>query len=239
MKNELEKTINAAIRESLQVVAPEARCEEKQPEQVNEAYVAQPKVYTQVSEFSSQRTKDAHDRFYKTYVEKLNRVSAQIDSAIHGESNSDSSQYRSLKLDEAHLLNAVYLHEMFFANCFDPHSEIFMDSKPYLRLQRDFGTFEDWQKDFIQCAMATREGWAVTGYNVFLKRFVNTIIDGHSINVQAGFIPVIVVDMWSHSYFRDYLDDKNSYIVAKMRELNWEVIEERFERCDKISGALK
>lgn len=232
MKN-LDDLIKESVRKSLNLQ------EEPKKEVLDEAYVAQPKVYTQVSEFSSQKTKEAHDRLYKETVSKLNEISAKIDGAVNLESNAVNSQFRSLKLDEVNALNSVYFHELFFANCFDPHSEIFSDTMPYLRLQRDFGTFEDWQKDFTACALSSREGWAVTGYNTFLKRYVNTIIDGHSNNVMVGLIPIIVVDMWSHSYYRDYLDDKESYLISKMRELNWEVIEERILKAEKIHEALK
>lgn len=255
LKN-LDKTIRSTIRKSLQLEAEEqlsaifcnhanevpakcdcgndCSCKKTMCKSLNEAYVAQPKVYTQVSEFSSQKTKDAHERLYKSYIEKLNSTSAKIDAAVQNEASADASVYRSLKIDETTLLNGVYLHELFFSNCFDPHSEIFMDSKPYIRLQRDFGTFEDWQKDFMSCAMAAREGWAVTGYNMFLRKFVNTVIDAHANNVQVGLIPVIVLDMWSHSYFRDYIDDKNSYVIAQLRSLNWEIIAERFEKVEAI-----
>ena len=114
-----------------------------------------------------------------------------------------------------------------------------MDSMAYLRLQRDFGTFEDWQKHFIACAMSAGEGWVVTGYNMYLRRYVTTVISHHSQDVMLGLYPIIVVDMWSHSYYSDYLNDKKSYLIAMMREFNWNTIEERFKRAEKIGEALK
>lgn len=206
---------------------------------LDESYVATPKPYKQVTEFISQKTKDAHVELYKGYIETLNKVSSELDSVDTENADSRHSAYRSLKLDEAYNLNATWLHELFFANCFDPNSEIYMDSMAFMRLQRDFGTFDAWQKDFIACARSAGEGWAVCGYNMFLKRHVNTIISHHSCDIQVGFYPLIVVDMWSHSYFRDYLGDKNSYITAMMRELNWVSIEERFNKAEKIAEVLK
>ena len=99
--------------------------------------------------------------------------------------------------------------------------------------------FDDWQRDFVACAMAVREGWAVMGYSMYLKRYVNTIIDGHSDHLLLGLFPIIAVDMQTHAYFRDYMADRTSYVVAMMRELNWNVIEERVERAEKIAEALK
>ncbi len=206
---------------------------------MDESYVAEPKPFKQVSELVSQKTKDSHKSLYEAHIQTLNDVSAKLDTADRGEANSRHSDFRSLKLDEAYSLNAVWLHELYFANCFDPHSEITMDSMAYLRLQRDFGTFEDWQKDFMACALACGDGWAVCGYSTFLKRYVNTVISNNSQDMMLGLYPIIIVDMHEHAFYRDYLTDKKSYLVAQMREFNWQVINERFTRAEGIAEAIK
>lgn len=218
------------VKKSLEPVISEA---------MNESYVAEPKAYNQVSEFVSQKTKDSHSALYQGYVDTLNRVSAELDTAPRAEADSKHSTYRGLKLDETYNLNSVWLHELFFANCFDPHSEVYMDSMSYLRLERDFGTFEDWQKDFMACAMACGNGWAVCGYNTFLKRYVVTMVSCNSQDVMLGLFPLVVLDMHEHAYFKDYQTDKKSYVIAMMRELNWNVIEERFKKAESLHEALK
>lgn len=206
---------------------------------LHESYVHEPKQFKQVTEFVSQKTKNAHTELYKGYVESLNKISTELDTAERGSTNSRHSAYRSLKLDEVYNLNASWLHELYFANCFDPHSEIVMDSTSYLRLQRDFGTFDDWQRDFMACAMSAGSGWAVLGYHMFLKKYVNFMISHHSGDVPVGFYPLIVVDMWEHAYYRDYLTDKKSYLISQMREFNWTVIEERFKKAEQIAQVVK
>ena len=206
---------------------------------LDESYVAEPKPYSQVSEFVSQKTKTAHTFLYQEHVETLNRVSAELDTAPRGEANSNHSPFRGLKVDETLNLISVWLHELYFANCFDPHSEVYMDSKSFLRLERDFGTFEDWQKDFMACAMASGAGWAVCGYNLFLRRYVNTFVTNDSQDVMLGLFPLVVLDMQEHAYFKDYQTDKKSYIIAMMRELNWDVINERFTKAEGLHEVLK
>jgi len=137
----LKKTVKSAIAQQTATLP--------KVESLDEAYVAEPKIFKQVSEFSTQKTKDAHAQLYKGYVETLNKVSAKLDTVDRGAADSKHSEYRSLKLDEVYNLNATWLHELYFANSFDPHSEITMDSLSYLRLERDWGTFEDWQRDFM------------------------------------------------------------------------------------------
>jgi len=221
--------VDSIIKESLK----------KDLSSLNESYVAEPKSYSQVSEFVSQKTKESHAALYKEYVDTLNRVSAELDTAPRGESDSKHSEFRSLKLDETYNLNSVWLHELYFANCFDPHSEIAMNTMSYIELERTWGTFSDWQKDFMAGAMACGQGWAVCGYNVFLKQYVNTMISNHSQDVMLGLYPIIVIDLHEHAYFKDYLTDKKSYIIAMMRQLNWNVIEERVTKAKSLAEVVK
>jgi Fe-Mn family superoxide dismutase len=108
-----------------------------------------------------------------------------------------------------------------------------------MRIERDFGTFDDWQKDFMACALSSKSGWAVMGYHTFLRKYVNVMIDEHTGNIPIGFYPIIVVDMWEHAYYKDYLNDKKSYLIAQMREFNWNVIEERVKKAESVGQAVK
>ena len=130
------------------------------------------------------------------------------------------------------------IHVRAVQNISDLTSQITVDSLAYMKIERDFGTFDRWQEDFIGCALSARNGWAVTLYSTQLKRYINTIIDLHSQNVMIGMQPVIVLDCWEHSYYRDYLKDRKTYIYAMMKELNWDVIEQRFQVAEKIHKIL-
>ena len=208
-------------------------------DQLNEAYVAQAKQFRLPTEFLSEASKKAHLELYDKYVKDFNRISAELDTVDREDANSNHSDYRSLKIDETYNLNAVYLHDLYFSNISDLHSEITMDSLTYMRLSRDFGTFDAWQKDFIACCMSSRCGWAITYFSTYLQSYVNCSIDLHSLNVPIGAYPIIVIDVWQHAYYRDYLNDVKTYIYAMMKQLNWNVIENRVEKTEKIASALR
>ena len=211
----------------------------QEAQSINEAYVSQEKMFDLKTEFLSEANKENHIQLYKDYIESFNRISAELDGANPKLANSNGSAFRSLKVDETYNLNAIYLHELYFSNISDLHSEIKMDSLSFMRLQRDFGTFDAWQENFIGCCMSSRCGWAVTGYSTYLQRYVNCVIDLHSQNVPVGFYPIIVMDMWQHAYYRDYLKDAKTYVYAMMKQLNWDIIEDRFKKAEKISKALR
>jgi len=206
---------------------------------ITESFVAQPKQFDIKTEKLSQQTKDSHIALYKNYVEKFNKLSATLDTADRSAAGTTCSEYRFLKEDEAYTLNAIYLHELYFANIGDQNSVLYSDTISHMRLDRDFGGIKNWQEDFIAAAMSAREGWVICCLNTFLKRYINVVIDGDSQGIPLGCFPIIVLDMWSHSYFRDYLTDKKKYIRDMMGELNWKIIDDRFTRAEHVLDALK
>jgi Fe-Mn family superoxide dismutase len=206
---------------------------------LNESFAAQPKQFSLKTDFLSPSNVQNHIELYDNYVQDFNKVSAQLDSVDKSEVNSNHSAFRSLKIDETYNMNAAYLHELYFANIGDANSRISMDSLSYMRLNRDFGTFDDWQRDFIACGMSSRCGWAVTYLNIYTQSYMNCVIDLHSQNVPAGMYTVIVMDLWQHAYYRDYLKDASSYMNAMMKQLRWTVVESRFEKADKVLNIIR
>ena len=229
-QDELRKT----IRESLGLPTKE----EKKEQALTEAYVTQAKKFDLRTELLSNKNKRAHLELMEGYIESLNQISAKLDAVDRSNVDPNSSEFRSLKVDEAYNLNASFLHGMFFENISDLQSQLQMDTLAFMRLERDFGSFDAWQKDFIACAMSSRNGWVLTVYNMHLNRYINVVVDLHSQNVPIASYPVVVLDCWEHSYYRDYLRDRKTYVHAMMKELDWEIIEARFKKADKIAKVM-
>ena len=221
-----DKTLKEIIREELGM---------KKDNRINESYVVQAKKYDLSTDLLSDKNKDAHQKLLENYVKTLNEVSTKLDTVSRDDSNLNNSEFRSLKIDEVYNMNAAYLHALFFENISDQRSIITMDSMAFMRLERDFGSFDAWQKDFVACALSARNGWALTVYSRMLKRYINVVVDLHSVNVPIDCVPIIVMDCWEHSYYRDYLSDRKTYVYGMMKEFDWSQIEERFKKAEKIA----
>lgn len=235
----LKDIIQKSIRDTFEKSAPKSATKSlKENKQVagttlKENTVLTAKAFLLKTEFLSSKAKEAHEKIYLACLDATNKLANLISSANPEEAKSTTSTFRSLKIDEQENLNSTKLHEMYFANISDQASLISIDSLPYMRLARDFGTFERWQFDFRGCAQASRDGWAICYYEPTKNNYVNCIVDGDASGVPVGCIPIIVLDMHSHAYYRDYVDDKRSYINSMMRELNWNVIEARMIVAEK------
>jgi len=206
---------------------------------LNESYVTKAQKYQLPTEMLSSKNKQTHQELLAKYVDDLNTVSAKLDTVSRDEANLNHSEFRSLKIDEVYNLNAAFLHAMFFENISDLQSVITMDSLSFIRLERDFGSFDAWQKDFVACALSSRNGWVCTVYNVFLDRYINVVVDLHHQNIPFASYPVVVMDCWEHSYYKDYMTDRKTYVYAMMKELNWRKIESRIEKAEKIAKVAK
>jgi len=231
-----EEEIINVIRESLTLPKKEKQATK---ELVNEAYVVSTTKYNLSTEKLSEENKAAHQELLEGYAKALNEISAALDTADRDAANPNNSVFRSLKIDETHNLNATFLHAMFFENISDLRSTLSMDSLTHMRLERDWGSFDAWQRDFIACALSSRNGWVVTVYNVFLKRYMNVVVDLHNSGIPFSSIPIVVIDCWEHSYYRDYLKDRRSYVFTMMKELKWSTIEERIRKVERMIEASK
>lgn len=177
-----EKLLERMVEEALSETPVPPRREKR----LEEAYVVQSKKFDVKTDSLSEKSRAAHQELLDGYVKALNEVSAQLDTADREGANPNNSAFRNLKIDEAHNLNAAFLHGLFFDNVGSPSSRVTVDSMAYMRLARDWGDFNKWQKDFIACGMSARNGWVVTCYSTFLKRYINVVVDLHCLNVPFG-----------------------------------------------------
>lgn len=234
INNSIEQTFKQNGRSPNEGVSKPALQETRKPSAITkgasiikEALNTLPKAFILKTEKLSAKTKQSHEILYKAYVDAFNKSSSQLDASSKEEANSNYSAYRSVSGDMVANMNAVKLHELYFANISDLASEITMDSIPFIKISRDFGSFERWQYDFIACCMSSKNGWALCVYDTYKKAYMNVVVDGDTVGLPLGAIPIIAIDMFEHAYSRDYGSDKKSYIVSMMRELNWNVIEAR------------
>jgi Fe-Mn family superoxide dismutase len=228
-----DKDLERVIRETLGL----DRSDKKKLNEV--AYVLQPKKYNIQTDVLSQKSIDANIADFEDCIKAINQVSARLETADRSEVSYKDSAFRSLKSSETYNVNNAFLTSMHFDNTADPNSKVMMDSLAYMRLSRDFGTFEDWQKDFIACAMAVRNGFVMTAFSVPLNRYINIIVDEDGTGPMLNSSPVISLCIKERFYFRDYLNDRRAYIYAMMKELNWNVIEERVKKTDKIAKIMQ
>ena len=71
-------------------------------------------------------------------------------------------------------------------------------------------------------------GWAICYQDPTTRRLSNHWITLHEVGNVAGFVPVIVMDVWEHAFILDYAPaERPRYIEAFLGSVAWNVVERR------------
>ena len=170
-----------------------------------------------------------HDKLYVGYVNKRNEIEEKLSHVDRTAANATYSEYGELKREESFAANGVYLHEYYFQVLGgDGKAEgVLMQN-----IEKDFGSFDQWLADFKAAGMVAR-GWVVLAYDYQTGRLHNYLCDSHNHGGIWGAMPVIVLDMYEHSYFIDYGSDRKSYIDDYLKNLDWKAANTLFHSIKK------
>jgi Fe-Mn family superoxide dismutase len=158
-------------------------------------------------------------------VKTLNTISERLAAAMK-DPDLPPAVYGGLKREELHRVGSVILHEHYFAN-------LGGDGKAggdvLAALKKAFGTYEAWEAEFRRTAMslAGGSGWCVLTYNVYTNELRNQWAWDHMHGAIGG-LPLLALDMYEHSYHMDYGSAAAKYVDAFMRNVDWQMVEQRF-----------
>ncbi len=89
------------------------------------------------------------------------------------------------------------------------------------RIDRDFGSFDDFKKQFSQAAAGHfGSGWAWLVSDAGGKLSVMATANQDS-PLMAGKTPVICLDVWEHAYYLNYQNRRPDYVAAFWNVVNW------------------
>ena len=167
-----------------------------------------------------------HDKLYAGYVQKWQEIQEKLKTIDKASANATFSDLRELKLEESFAANAIILHEAYF-DILGGRGK--MEGEIVKAIEKDFGSFEKWLEDFKALGLCSR-GWTVLGYDFNDGKLRNFLLDAHNFYGIWGASPILVLDMYEHAYFIDFGADKKSYIETFFQNLNWQVINKKFQK---------
>ena len=102
------------------------------------------------------------------------------------------------------------------------------ESRLFRKITEDFGTYENWEKDFKAVGTMRGIGWAILYYDLEAGRLFNVWVNEHDMGHLAGATPLLVLDVFEHAYMLDYGLKKADYIEAFFRAIDWNEAAKRF-----------
>ena len=95
-------------------------------------------------------------------------------------------------------------------------------------VERSFGSYDLWKVDFTSVGKMRGVGWVICYQDPTNGDLTNHWITLHEISNVAGFMPILVMDVWEHAYLLDYKpSERAKYVEAFFSNIDWHVVEGR------------
>jgi Fe-Mn family superoxide dismutase len=170
---------------------------------------------------------DNHFTLYQGYVNNTNKL-IDLLAAMLREGRVGTPEYSELKRRMGFEFNGMRLHELYFGNLGGKQA-LDKAAKLVNKLVEDFGSYEEWQKDFKATGMMRGIGWVILYQDNISGKLLNQWINEHESGHLAGCAPVLVMDVFEHAFITDYGLKRAAYIDAFLSNINREVVEGRLK----------
>jgi Fe-Mn family superoxide dismutase len=176
----------------------------------------------------SDATLEMHFGLYEGYVKNsnlLNEKLAAIRSA--GEPKGADPSYAELVRRLGFEYNGMRLHEYYFDNMTKSPAPIGTGNLSN-KLGEAYGSFDAWKADFVAVGTMRGVGWAIAYLDTSNGQITNHWISDHENGHLAGFLPIVVLDVWEHAFIKDYKPaERAKYVEAFFANLDWKKCESR------------
>ena len=171
----------------------------------------------------SRESIDDHIGLYHGYVKNLNLIREKIAAYSNDPDNNSyaiSEMQRRLGFEFGGMRN----HEYYFSQ-FEGGPKELSDGTLKTLIETQWGSFDTWLTRFKEIALTRGIGWAMLYHDPHTDQLVQTWVDEQHLGQLPDLDMVLALDMWEHSYMRDYrAPDKGQYVDAFFRNINWDVV---------------
>ena len=187
----------------------------------------------------SEKQIQVHLTLYEGYVKHVNLVMATI--AAYGHTDDEGGKYavRELRRRLSFEFDGMRMHEHYFAQLEAGSWKPEAGSTLAKAADEKYGNGIDGLSAHIKDVALTRGiGWVVvywdatgTGSTGLTAGTLHTVfVEDHQIGQLAGLPILLALDLWEHAFMVDYVPaEKACYIDVFFKNLNWSVVEKRFD----------
>lgn len=173
-----------------------------------------------------------HFKLYQGYVKNTNEMLKLLEE-YRGENLEHSIAFSEIKRRLMWEYDGMRLHELYFENLGGAKTSLDTENPLYTALENEFGSFDNWKKDFVATGSMRGIGWVVLYYDKISHKLVNAWINEHDVGHLAGGKPLLIMDVFEHAYLPDYGLERAKYIDAFFNNINWNEVSNRFQKNQK------
>ena len=172
---------------------------------------------------------EEHMKLYMGYVKFANYIQNQI---VELSKEGDKWTYEIAELQRRFAFehDGIRNHEAYFSQ-FEGGPQPLGDGPLKQKIEKDFGSVDAFITRLKAVAMTRGIGWAMLYHCSDVDHLLTQWVDEQHIGHLSGPKLILAIDMWEHSYVADYQPSgKKQYVEDFFANLNWSVIEKRFNR---------
>jgi Fe-Mn family superoxide dismutase len=182
----------------------------------------------------SDQTLEMHFKLYEGYVTNTNTYTRKIAELLK-DGRVDQEEvpaYSELTRRLGFEYNGMVLHEYYFGNMKrQGGGEPARGSAFREAVERSFPSYDIWKADFVSVGKMRGVGWAVCYQDPVNQTLSNHWITLHEVGNVAGFVPVLIMDVWEHAFLLDYKPaERPKYIEAFFSNIDWASVEGRLSQ---------
>jgi Fe-Mn family superoxide dismutase len=175
----------------------------------------------------SDKTLEMHLGLYGGYVKNTNLLNEKVIELTEA-NKAGQPEYAEIKRRYGWEYNGMRLHEYYFGNLKAGGSELKDTSSIGKLMAETYSSIEVWKNDFMKVGGMRGVGWAILFQDPMTKTLSNHWISSHEEGNVAGFVPILVMDVWEHAFLLDYKpSERSKYIESFFQNIDWTAVEGR------------
>ena len=126
------------------------------------------------------------------------------------------------------------LHSIFWTNLTNKQSLPTGDL--LARITLNFGSFDRFKALIAETSKnVDGNGWGILAYQPYTNSLLILQCENHEKLTQWGAIPLLVIDVWEHSYYLKYKNKRADFVDAIFNIINWDNVSQRLNDALKLT----
>jgi Fe-Mn family superoxide dismutase len=190
-----------------------------------------PYKYDALAPFISEKVMTLHhDKHHQAYVNGANAALEKLAKARKDELQID---VRAVLRDYSFNVDGHILHSIFWPNMAQPGKGGGVPGGRLAdKIDQDFGAFDKFKAQFSDAAKTVEgSGWALLLHDPETDQLVLTQVEKQNFMHLAQMTILLGLDVWEHSYYLDYLNDRSKYVDNWWNVINWSDVDMRLSKA--------
>lgn len=178
----------------------------------------------------SEKQITAHLGLYEGYVKHVNMLREQIAELTALDKEKYSYAIMETRRRLGFEFNGMRMHEYYFTQFEGGAVPLTKDSKFAHAVSEKYGSIDGFIEHFKTVGMSRGIGWSVLYQDPQGGTVHTAWVADHELGQLGGLPVILAMDMWEHAFMVDYLPaEKKNYVEAFLKNVNWGIVEKRFE----------